>query len=216
MRVGSCISRPVWRGAGIEPITELETLVPQSLLASEAGDEIDPHTHALELLGQNARIAVALVKHPGHEHRGITPGSRRYGGHGYDVGDNKWYDASCSVLLGSQVRQPRGKESSAVVEEASRGCEYLDVAGPAQALVALRAIGRDAEEVAAHAPHHILVEPVDQWVRALEPPSALHIGMADHRVDIVYLQLPGPAFHLGVTEAMEGEARFPGLHASPP
>ena len=44
------------------------------------------------------------------------------------------------------------------------GAEHLDVAGPAQALVALRAVGRDVEEVAAHAPDHVLMQPVDQRV----------------------------------------------------
>src|SRR5207302_1711119 len=116
--------------------------------------------------------------------------------------DHERDNASCRGLFNGQVCQPRGQEASRVVEEASCGCEYLNVAGPAQAFVTLRAIGRDAEEVAAHAPHYILVEPVDQWIRAFKPAGALQIGVADHSTDIVGLQSAGPAFHLGIAESM--------------
>src|SRR5205807_307847 len=68
----------------------------------------------------------------------------------------------------------------------------------------------------AHAPHYILVEPVDQWIRAFKPAGALQIGVADHSTDIVGLQSAGPAFHLGIAESMEGEAWLPGLQPVAP
>src|SRR5205823_4994730 len=143
---------------------ELEALVPQVSLASEAGNMINPRSHALELRSQNARVAVALVEHPWHDHRGITPDGRRDRGHRHDVGDHERDDASCRGLFNGQVCQPRGQEASRVVEEAGRRREHLEIAGPAQPLVTLRAIRWYTEEVATHAPHDILVEPVDQWV----------------------------------------------------
>src|SRR3712207_6977371 len=50
-------------------------------------------------------------------------------------------------------------------------------------------------------------------VGALEPPPALHVGVADHGAKVAGLQLAGPALHLGVAEAVEGEARLPGFYS---
>ena len=68
-----------------------------------------------------------------------------------------------------------------VVQEGRGGRKDLDVAGPAQALVALRAVGGHVEEVAAHAPDDVLVQLVEQRVGAFEPAGALHIRMQHHR-----------------------------------
>ena len=74
----------------------------------------------------------------------------------------------------------------------------MNVAGPAQALVALGAIGRDIETVAAHPPYHIFMETVDQWIRTFEPPGALQIGVADHGAEVVdVMEPPFPAVAAG-------------------
>src|SRR2546429_5459253 len=103
MRVGACGSRLVWRGARIEPIAELEALVPQSLFASHASHAVDPRTHALELHSQHTRVTVALVEHPGHDHRSVAPGGRWDGGSADDIGDNERDDAARRGLLSGQV-----------------------------------------------------------------------------------------------------------------
>src|SRR5437588_8307920 len=139
VRVGEPCPRLVRGCARVEPVAELEAPIPQSPFAREGGDEVNPRTHALELGGQDARLAVALVEYPRDDHRGITPGGRRDRRQRQDVGNDEGNDSRGS-LLGGKVRQPRGEEAGGVVEEAGRGRECQDVAGPAQALVTLRAI----------------------------------------------------------------------------
>ena len=87
------------------------------------------------------------------------------------------HDAAARLLLEREVAQPRVEEAAHVVEEARGRREHLDVAGPAQPLVALRAVGREVEEVAAHAPHDVLVQLVDERVRGVEPAGALHVAV---------------------------------------
>ena len=133
----------------------------------------------LVLRGQDARITVPFVKRPGNHHSGIAPHGRRHGLPGQDVGHDKRHNAPCLLLLGSEVGQPELQEAGRIVEEGCSGREDLDVAGPAQPLVALRAVGRYVEEVAPHAPYDVLVQPVDERVGALKPAGALHVGVAE-------------------------------------
>ena len=84
--------------------------------------------------------------------------------------------ACCSA---ARSASQRAEEAGAVEQEAGGRREHLDVAGPAEPLVALRAVGGHVEEVAAHAPDDVLVEPVELRVRRAEPAGAAQVG-ADH------------------------------------
>src|SRR5699024_8177663 len=88
--------------------------------------------------------------------------------------------------------------------ERRRAGEHLDVAGPAEALVALRAVGGHVQEVAACGPDDVLVQLVHQRFAAPEPTGAAQVG-ADHLGGhLLGAQVAGPG-HLGVPEAVEGE-----------
>ena len=115
-----------------------------------------------------------------------------------------------------EVTQPRLEETGSVVKKAGGRSEHLYVTGPAQPLVTLRTVGRDIQKVAAHTPHHVLVEPIDQRVGALEPTGALHIRMANYGADVASQRDAGPAGHLGIAKTMEGEARLPGFCVATP
>ena len=80
-----------------------------------------------------------------------------------------------------------------------------DVAGPAEPLVALRAVGGDVEEVALLAPDGVGDELVDARVGAFEPAGPGHGGVHDDRFEVVCGELAGEAGDLGVPEAVEGE-----------
>ena len=118
------------------------------------------------------------------------------------------------LLLVGEVLQPGREEAAAVVQERRGRCEHLDVAGPAEALVALRAIGRQVDEVPAHAPAHVLVEPVEPVVRRVERAGRLHVGVAHDGLDRVGRQLARPAVDLHVAEAVDRERRLVGLDAA--
>ena len=99
------------------------------------------------------------------------------------------------------------------MQEGRGGGEDLEVAGPAEALVALRAVGGDVEEVALHPPHHVVVQLGHQRVGDLEAADALHVGVQDLRDDVGRVELAGPAGDLGVAEAVEREPGRPLLDA---
>ncbi len=112
------------------------------------------------------------------------------------------------VLLGGEVVEPVAQEALRVVEVGGRRGEHGEVAGPAQPLVALRAVGGHVDEVAAHPPDDVAVQLVHQRVRAGERAGAAQVGPDDDGRDRVGVELARPAADLGVAEAVEGEGRL--------
>ena len=164
--IGVRIARALGRCGGIEPVAELEALVPQPGVTGQTIDEVDPRAHAVVLIGQDPGVAVVEVHRPRHDHRGISPRRRREVGEsalhpGHEVGD-----VPLVRLLGCQVAKPAGERSVGGVQAQRRRREDLDVAGPSDPLVALRAVRRQVDEVVAHAPHDVRVQLVEPCVRA--------------------------------------------------
>ncbi len=116
-------------------------------------------------------------------------------------------------LLERDVDEPGREHPRDVVQECGRGGEDLDVARPAEPFVALRAVGRDVDEVRAQAPDDVLVQPVQLRVRGAEPARALHVAVMHARQDVALLQVARPAVHLGVAVAVDREARLPRLRS---
>ena len=77
-----------------------------------------------------------------------------------------------------QIAQPFGVERGDVRIEGGRADVDLRVAGPAHAFVTLRAVRGDVDEVAAHALHDVLVQPVHQRVGRLLV-EGQRLGVAD-------------------------------------
>ena len=93
------------------------------------------------------------------------------------------------------------------VEQEARGRrKHLDVPGPAEPLVALRAVGRHVQEVAAHAPDDVLVELVQVRIGTFEPAGPPQVGADDDGFGVLGSHVR--AGHLGVPEAVEGQARL--------
>ncbi len=198
----------VGRRGGVEPVAELEPLVPEMILTGQLGDLIDPRPHAVVLPPEQLDVAEPLVQHPRHDDRGIAPRRRRqHREEELDPRDVRRHGAELA-LLGGEVLQPRGEEAPAVVEERRRRCEHLDVSGPAEPLVALRAVRRQIDEVAAHAPADVLVQLVEPVVRAVERAGRRHVAVADDGLDRVRGQVAGPAVDLDVAEPVDRERRL--------
>ena len=81
-----------------------------------------------------------------------------------DIRDDERHQAIVSLLFCGEVAKPVSQEGVDVVEEGSGWREDGEIAGPAEAFVALRAVGRNVKEVAAHPPCHIRVQLVEQRV----------------------------------------------------
>ena len=99
------------------------------------------------------------------------------------VRDDEGHEAVGVLLLDVEVDQPVGQEVGDVVEVRRRRGEHREVAGPAEPLVALRAVGRYVEEVAAQPPHHVAVQLGEQRVGALEGAGAAQVGVDDDRLE---------------------------------
>ena len=78
------------------------------------------------------------------------------------------------------------KPATSMLKAAVRD-EDLDVAGPAQPLVALRTVGGHIHEIAFLAPHDVVLQLVEQRIGALEVAGASHVRVqhdAGHRVAV--------------------------------
>ncbi len=143
----------------------------------------DPALHRIVVLREDLLVAVVPVDFPRTNHPGIGP--RRvaellravFSQHvGSDVGIR-----AVRPLAVAQVLQPFAEKFAHVVVERRRSNEDLRVAGPAETFVALRAVGRDIEEIPAQAPADVAVEAVEQRIRATELSGRLHVGVQDQR-----------------------------------
>src|SRR5262249_49543001 len=100
MRVGSPGVWSFWWSTWIEPVSQLIATLPQPLRACNAGDQIDPVPHAIELCSQNARVAVALVQHPRNNDRRISPSGGGRVLQSKNIRNNKGNDSLLLLLKG--------------------------------------------------------------------------------------------------------------------
>ena len=194
-----------------EPIAVLETREPQVVLGVQA-DVLHPVFHALVLAGKKAGIAVDFVDSPRADGGGIAPG----GCAEIVDGDDVWHrlrNALFDGLFGGDVAQPFCKEGRDVIVERRRAAEDLRIPRPAEALVALRAVGGKIEEVAPLPPDDVLLQAVDKGVFTGEGARLLHIGVQDEEGEIFGAHLVD-ALDAEIAEAVEGEVRAERLFAA--
>ena len=82
-------------------------------------------------------------------------------------------DGAVLALVGHHVAQPFAKEISGCVQIAGGRGENLRIAGPAEALVALRAIGRHFDEIGTLRPDRIFDQAVHQAWPELKLPAGV-------------------------------------------
>ncbi len=173
--------------------------------APARGERIDPRAHARPLVLEDARVAVRLVHRPRHDRRRVGPAGppdperpRRAPRRAPRSGRRAPRPAP-SARSRSQLRQ----NASRVEQRRARRRERLRVAGPAQPLVALRAVRRHRDEVVALRPDDVLVEPV-QAARREHSKVARGGGVAADRDELGVEEL-GVGLDLGVAEPVERE-----------
>jgi hypothetical protein len=67
-------------------------------------------------------------------------------------------------------------------------CKNLGIAGPAQPFVSLWAVGGDVEEVVFLSPHDVVVQLIEQRVRAGKLAGRWHVRMQHDRHDLIRRQ----------------------------
>ena len=162
--------------------------------------------HRVELSAQDMVVAVGLVHGPGHDRGRIGPAGspearlaidddvRHDGGH-----------AQLVVLVEGDIAKPRRPEGLRVEERRTGRREGLGVSGPAQALVALRAVGRNGDEVVALRPDDVLKESVEHGVTAAERGPSRRVAADGNERCVEDL---GIRLDLRVAKAVEGVARL--------
>ena len=172
------LPRPVARGIRIEPVAVLERLGGQhDAVTGAPAQMLDPAAHAVELPHQDLVRPVGLVHRQRDDGRGIRPARAthvlgRDAAHEHvdradDVGHHR-RDTAFVGLVDLEVAQPRRPERLRVHQRRGSGAERLRVAGPAEPLVALRAVGGHRDEVVALRPEDVRVELVERFVRRAE------------------------------------------------
>ena len=116
--------------------------------------------------------------------------------------------AAVASLVGGEIVKPLFKEALSIEIEARRADKHLRVARPAEALVSLRAVGRDIEEIALLTPDYIFEKLVHRLVRALEITRAADIRMDDDRREILFFHLIRPVLKADISKAEKGECAF--------
>ena len=202
----------VGRRGGIEPVAELECVRPQPVGRDRAARRRPSRAcwRTARAARRGRRSARAAPTGRPSRHRPTRrrrPGPPKPGQRGRH---HERHVAVVAGLLEREVAQPRGEESVAVVEEARGRAEHLDVARPAEALVALRAVGRDREEVAAHAPDDVLVQAVEHASEDSNQPVRVMSVCSTTASTAAGSNSPGQPSICGVPEAVEREAATPG------
>ena len=183
------------------PVAVAVPLAPQVVLGLR-GDVVHPFLHAGVLAFEHPQVAVGHVVLPRNDRGHVAPTGRNTAAvrHGVDT-----VDRAVGILLGGHVGHPLIEEGLHVAVERRRAEEDLRVARPAQTLVALRAVGRNIDEVVEHPPLDIRLQPVDERVGRNER-TVLGRRRTDRLGDeILGVQLAVDSLHLDVAEAVEGE-----------
>ena len=181
-----------------EPVREVEfDAGPQTRRAVRlvvAVDPVGPELHALVAVFERRPVAGREVRLPRHDRRGVRPAAVPAARREHRVllvrpaADHQRRDvrhlAVRELLLLEQVAAVLRVERGAVHVVVRGRAEHLRVAGPAHALVALRAVGRHIEEVVALAPDRVQVQAVDLLVRGDDLAGLLEVGVHRPALDI--------------------------------
>ena len=201
-----------------EPVGEVPVLEPEALAAVVRVvarlDVVHPHLHRGVHLAQERPVAGVDVGGPRDDRRGVAPCGGAVAAavdpplHG--LGDGEGHAAEVVLLQPDHVPDELVEERRAVVVEARGAAEGLDVARPAEALVALRAVGRHVEEVAALAPDGVEEEAVQLLVSGLDVSGARQVRVDHEPAEVLRIGVRD-ALEADVAEAEEREMRAHGL-----
>ena len=208
----------VGRRVRIEPVAELEPGVPQPGRREQRARRAERARSSSgyasrSVAGRRTPPTAPTAPRPRRRPRSPWLSGRRKPGSRRTSGRRARRTARRPASLGARARGRRAsrrRNASTSKRNAAVGANDGEVAGPAEPLVALRAVGGHVEEVAAHAPHDVAVQLVEQRVGALERSrcGARSECDDDRRERRRRSSSPGQPVDLGVAEAVEGERRL--------
>ena len=161
-----------------EPVAELPSRFPNQVRARAAPRVIDPRAHARILAFENSSVAVREIHRPGNDDRGVGPACRAREAcrvAAQWIRNHPGYTAA-TVLIGRHICQPLREETGDVHVERGSPREHLGISRPSETLVALRAVSRHVEKIAALTPDDVAQQLVEQRVRGDEAPRLREVG----------------------------------------
>ena len=161
---------------------------------------------------QNPLVTVGTVERPRQHGHHIAPERRAV----LLVAQNVRHDlrhTHIGAKLAGKVAQPLRHKRHNVLIERRRGAERGHVAGPAQTLAALGAVGGDVQEVIPLAPLDVLLQAVHPLVGAGKTACLLQIGgeMARRKLHVLPVLQP---LHAQIAEAVPCKMRVQNLPAA--
>ena len=161
-----------------EPVAELPSRSPDEIRARPAPRVIDPRAHTRILALEDSSVAIREVHRPGNDDRGVGParGAREACRVAAQwIRNHPGYTAA-RVLIRRHIRQPLREETGDVHVERGSAREHLGISRPSETLVALRAVSRHVEKIAALTPDDVAMQLVEQRVRGHETPCLREVG----------------------------------------
>ena len=119
--------------------------------------------------------------------------------------------AAVFALIGNQVIEPFVEKSGHLVVVRSSARKSLCITRPAQALIALGAIGRYIQEIALLTPVDVALQLIEQRVGTSKFPGFLHVAVDHHGGEVVGVQNARIVGDFDVAKAHEGKMRFKSL-----
>jgi len=147
------------------------------------------------------------VNVPGDDGCRIAPGARPAAAHFIRRYHHR-HHAAARPLLSHHVIGVFAEERSDIHIVQSGTREYLRVAGPAHALVALRAISRHIQEVAFLAPQGVEEQAIHHWIRGLDAAGLFQLRVHHAAGEIIGVDFPVPLCQFYESETVISEMRF--------
>ena len=205
--IGAALEAGLTDAVEAQPVAELEPglkAVPAS--GVQAVHVIDPALHHRVGKGELLPVAVILPQRHGQEGADVAPGAggiRLVADVRYIVGHGP---AQC-LLFVHQVLLELVEEGPGI--HVIAGCRRKDlrIARPAQALIALGAVGGHVQEIGLESPDRIFVQPVDLRVAGTDAAGPVHVGIQHAAAEHLFPELSGPARHAHIAETEKGKMR---------
>ena len=178
-------------------------------------DGVEVFGHGGPVLGEYGGVAGLYPGGPGDDDTGVAPACSgigtggRYAG-GEDAEEIAGNIGACAAakLSAAYVAGVFAGECGEVHVVGGGAPKDLGIGGPAQAFIALRAVGGDADEVGALAPEDVAPKLVDQGAAGFELGGEGCCGVEDDALDRIECGLVGKAGEFEIAVAVEGELRF--------
>src|SRR5208337_587633 len=140
-----------------QPITIAEAAAPDVALARFTPHVFHPGLHARVLLFQNAAIPEGEIHRPWHDSRNVGPTNR-----------------TVILLIEGEILEPFGIKRGGIVIEGSGAGKDLGVSSPTQALVPLRAIRGNVEEISFLPPDNVVLKLIQQLIGSFKGTGGLN------------------------------------------